>query len=194
MATLQCTTELEAVNSIIGTIGDSPISSLEVSNSVSAETAKFVLNEISRDVQMTGWHFNTDVDYPITPDVDGYLQVAVNVLKIDPTKEYPDYDLAQRGSRMYDRKEHTYVFTETIEFNVVWFLAFTDLPEAARRYITIRAARVFADRQLSSEVIHGFTENDEIMARAQFLEADADNADYNIFNSYSVMRVLDRKI
>lgn len=194
MPTLQATTELEAVNTMLGTIGDSPISTLEVSSSVNAETAKSILHEISREIQMVGWHFNSEENYPITPDVDGHIQLPLNVLKIDTSPEYAAYDVVWRGTRVYDRYNHTYVFDKTLKFDIVFFLAFTELPESARRYITVRAARVFGDRQLGSEIIHTFSEMDENEARAAFLDMESNSADHSIFNHYDVLRTLDRKI
>lgn len=194
MAVLTATTELEAINTIIGTVGDSPLSTLEESTSVNAETAKSILHEVSREVQLAGWYFNAETEYPISPNINGEINVPVNVLSIDTSQIDASYDLVQRGQRMYDKKNHTYIINKTLKFDVIFFLAFTDLPEAARRYITVRAARVFADRQVNSEFIHQFSSNDENSARNMLLEDESRNADHNIFNSYDVFRVIDRNI
>ena len=53
------TTELEAVNTILSTIGEAPINSLTGALPVDATVAKNVLSEIAREVQSAGWHFNT---------------------------------------------------------------------------------------------------------------------------------------
>ena len=45
------TTQLQAVNSMLSTIGEAPVNSLS-SGLVDAETAETVLNEVSRDVQL----------------------------------------------------------------------------------------------------------------------------------------------
>ena len=53
------TTELEAINTILSTIGESPLNTLSGSLPVDGTMAKNVLNEINREVQSMGWHFNT---------------------------------------------------------------------------------------------------------------------------------------
>lgn len=192
--TYTATDELSAVNTMLSTIGESPISTLAVSGSVYAEIAKAVLHEANRKVQAKGWHFNSEPDFPITPTIDGDLVVPDNVLKIDTTSEYFDYDLVQRGLRMYNRKEHTYTFNETIKFDVVFFLPFTEIPEAARQYIMIKAARIFQDRTVGSDVLHAFSQGDEDEALVLLQDADGDSSDHNILtDSQDVSSIWRRK-
>ncbi len=54
MSTVTRTTELEAVNTILSTIGESPVNSLTGTLPVDATTALNVLDEISREVQSAG--------------------------------------------------------------------------------------------------------------------------------------------
>ena len=52
------TSKLEAVNSMLGHIGESPVNSISDTNAlpISAATAISVLDEVSRSVQAEGWH------------------------------------------------------------------------------------------------------------------------------------------
>ena len=52
------TTELEAVNSMLATIGEAPVNSITGTLPLDASLAKNTLNEINREVQSAGWHFN----------------------------------------------------------------------------------------------------------------------------------------
>ena len=76
--------------------------------------------------------------------------------------------------------------------NAVVLLDFEDLPEAARRYITIRAARIFQDRVVSSNDLHIYQERDELMALVELKDSDNQVLDTTIFDNYSVVSVLDR--
>lgn len=192
MNDLTQTTELEAVNAMLGTIGESPISTLEISGSVFTEMAKSTLHEISREVQAKGWYFNSETDYPVTPDINGEIILPLNTLSVDPTAEYWSYDLVQRGTRMYDRGNHTYTINKTVKFNFIFFLAFEEMPENARRYVTIRAARLFQDRTIGSQEIHGFTKDDENAAYVSLEHANGDAADFNILSSPSSTNILER--
>ena len=72
-------------------------------------------------------------------------------------------------------------------------MEFADLPQAARYYISIRAARVFQNRVVGSDTLKGFTKEDEMYARVALKKYDADSAGYNMLTgTYGVARTLDR--
>ena len=101
--------------------------------------------------------------------------------------------MAIRGNRLYDRNGKTYTFTEPLKADLTTLLEFSDLPQAARHYITIRAARVFQQRVVGSDTLGNFTEKDEARALRAMRRYEARTADYNILTSnYSVMRTIDR--
>ena len=62
------TTELEAVNTILSTIGEAPLSTLTGSLPVDGTTAKNILSEIRREVKSAGWHCNTEDKVDLTSD------------------------------------------------------------------------------------------------------------------------------
>ena len=188
------TTELEAVNVMLAVIGESPINSLNSPAVVDAVTAQAVLSEISRAVQTSGWHFNTEVDYPLIPTVfDSEIQVPGNCLRIHATGVDRGTDVVQRGTRLYDRVNHTYKFTKKLMVDMVVLLPFSELPEAARYYITIRAARTFQARTVGSDALYKFTAQDETLAHADLKKAEGITGDNNMFtDSWSVAKVLQR--
>lgn len=196
MATvLTPTTELEAVNTILSVIGESPISSLQAGAAVAdAVTAQSTLSEVCRAVQSRGWHFNTDKGVTLTPAAfTNYITVPTNCLRVDTNEEYKDTDVVHRGSRLYDRKNHTYEFTESLKVDMVVLLPFEELPETARHYITIKAARVFQSRTVGSDALFQFTAVDERDALAALKRAEGITGDYNILTgNYTVFRVLNR--
>lgn len=193
MADIQLTTELEAVNTMLDCIGEAPVSTLAVSGLVDVAKAKATLAEISRTVQERGWHFNSEEDYPLVRQSDGTITLPPNVLRIDTTSKFAEYDVAQRGSRLYWRNEHTFVFDKDIEVDIVFYLPWTQLPQAARHYITVAAARIFQGRQLGSETKHKFSEQEEMAAISALKASNINNADYNMLSgSWSVARILAR--
>ena len=182
-------TELEAVNVMLSVIGEAPVNTLQGAATVDVIQAKAVLQQVSREVQSVGWHFNTERDYPLLPDVNGNIVLASNMVLVDADTE-PDIDVAQRGNKLYDRKGHTFKFSQSIKAEVIYLLAFEDLPQVARQFIVIRAARIFQDRMVGSDTLHGFTEADEKKAWADLKELEGDTGDYTIFDSWDVSRTL----
>ena len=187
MTTTTRSTELEAVNTILSTIGESPLNSLSRSLPVDGTMAKNVLSEISREVQSSGWHFNTHYKSTLTRDTNNNIPVATNVVRVelDPNLESKgDYDLVQRDGKLFNLAKNTDVFDKNFE-NVtqVLLLPFNEIPEQAKRYITIRSARVFHDRTLGANTLHKFSQEDEKQALSILRNAEMRTGDYTIFDT-----------
>ncbi len=188
-------TELEAVNTMLVTIGEQPVSSLDnLAGLQDASIARQILSNISRAVQSKGWVFNLDLQVTYTPDTNGEIVLGSNVLRIDTTSKVRSStkDIVERGGKLYDREKNTSVFTDSIKVDRVIVLNFDDLPEAARRYIATRSARVFHDRVVGSGELHRFFQEDEHMAWSELLEYEAEMGDYTIFDDYDVYRIIER--
>jgi hypothetical protein len=193
MSTVALTTELEAINSMLDAAGESPVSSLESSGLADVAEAKKLLDEQSRLIQSPGWAFNTEYNYPITPDTEGLISLPTNTLKVDADNTYWNLDVVQRGLRLYDRKNHTYSFTDTFTGTFVFLLDFSELPQAARHYIMVKAARIYQARVLGSDTLHRFSEAEEMEALVAFKDAEGDSGDHNMLSgSWSVANILVR--
>lgn len=186
------TSKLEAVNVMLSRIGESPVNTL-TSGLEDAELAETILNNSSREVQSKGWVFNTDIDYSLTPDATTkYINLPSNTLKVDTrdTIRQSSTDVVERGRRLYDRATHTYEFSDPVKVDIVTQLEFEDLPETARRYIMLKAARIFQDSVLGSESLHRFQQEDEERAWIELQDYQADTGDFNIFDSYDVAETI----
>jgi hypothetical protein len=163
---------------------------------VDAEQAETILNSVNREVQSMGWSFNTDLKRQFVPDTNKQIQIPSNILRIDMAQDKTDkLELVQRGTKLYNRATSSFFMDDDITqvlMNAVVLLDFEDLPEAARRYITIRAARIFQDRVVSSNDLHIYQERDELMALVELKDSDNQVLDTTIFDNYSVVSVLDR--
>lgn len=180
MATL--TTKLEAVNSMLGHIGESPVNSISNANlPVSVSTAISVLDEVSKEVQTEGWHFNTEIDVKYTPS-NGSITVGTDIIQLDPVDT--SLDIVQRGATLFDRKNNTTTFTSDLSVNQIRLLDYDSLPEVARRYITLKASRIFQGRIIGSKELEALIARDEYTARANLQEADSRTSDRTIFDNY----------
>lgn len=183
MATL--TSELNAVNTMLGYIAESPVNSISDTTALppSAALAKGILDEVSREVQQEGWHFNTAKDYKLEVNSSNEIELPLNVLQVDAVDN--KHDVVQRGTKLFDRADYTTTFTvDEIKVDITFLLDFTELPEQARRYITLKASRMFANRLVGSREIEALIFRDEIMAKAAMEEAEGSNSDRTIFDNY----------
>jgi len=196
MTTQTRTSELEAVNTILSTIGESPLNSLSGSLPVDGTIAKNVLSEVSREVQSQGWHFNTHYKVTLTRDTDNKIPLATNIVRveIDPRKySKVSYDIVQRNNELYNLAKNEDTFdTNFKDATAVYLLPFDEIPEQAKRYITIRSARIFHDRTLGANTIHKFSQEDEAKSLSILKQAESHTGDYSIFDTpeqaYTIIR------
>jgi len=132
------------------------------------------------------------------------IAVPTNVLNIDVSVyRYVGIDPVVRGKFLYDRRNVTYKFTDSLKAVITYQLLFNfddtstttgepTLPEYARRYITMKAARIFAQRYVGDKELVQMAALEEQEARMNLIQNEAENADCNIFNSplanYTVSR------
>ena len=172
------TTKLTAVNRILSNIGQSPVNMLDSGNPL-VEMAELVLDEVTSSIQSEGWVFNTEYAYPFTPDAAGHITMPDNVLSLD-TNGLKDEFLIIRNNKLYDKASHSFIFKGVQNLDVVWVFDFVEMPEAFREYATIRAANVFAGRSVGSQEAVAFGQREEVFARANALEYDTQQGDYNM--------------
>lgn len=176
------TTKLDAVNQMLSSIGEAPAVSLDTDNPEIA-IAESTLDEISRSVQAEGWNFNTEYEYPFTPDGNGQILIPSNLLSVtdNKVKSTGKYLTTVRNGKLYDKLTHSFAFTSTVYCDVVWGFEFVDLPQPFKDYITTRASRVFASRVVGSEEQVKLISQDEAILRANCITYDTSTAEPNIF-------------
>jgi hypothetical protein len=177
--TFDSETELSSVNTILGCIGQSPVTTLDYENPEVAMIAR-IIDEVSNQVQAEGWVFNTEYRYPLTPDSNNNIQFPQNILQLDLSDTESSYrDVIKRDGKLYDKLNHTYEFEGPIEADIVWKFAFEDLPHPFKQYITFRAAKVAATRLVGDTELFKLIVEQEQVARAVCLEYECNQGDYN---------------
>jgi hypothetical protein len=190
---LTVTSKLEAINTMLTSIGEIPVSSITNATTNDVSIAIQILDHVSREVQARGWFFNTDINYSLTPNNSNQIELPANALRVELADGYRRHDFVERNRKLYDRVNNTFTITDNIKVNIVFLLDFSELPEVARHYILVRASRIFQDRMLVSSELHKFHEMDELQSYMSLKEAEGDIGRHNILTgNYDVYRVLDR--
>lgn len=188
------TTKLQAINTMLSTVGEPPVNSLSAQRADSL-IAQSILDEITREVLTYGWQFNTNDKVTMSPETStGYIYVSDSIVRVDTDRvSYPYVDVVVRGNRLYDRMNNTYSFTEPLITTQVILMDFDDMPESAKRYVAIRASRIYQDRMVGSTTLHAFTAQDETIALARMTEFENETGDYSMFDSYDMARTFLRQ-
>lgn len=172
-------TELDAVNTMLESIGERPVNDLGQGGRLDVLRAENTLAEINRMVQMRGWWFNLLEGQTLTPS-SSKIVLATNTIKFKHIQRPPlinSFDqrrLAMRRDKndgnklkVYDLKDRTFTITADVMADLTEGLVFEDLPETARRYIAIRSAVTFQMRTVGSRILREFTERE---ARESWIE------------------------
>jgi hypothetical protein len=179
--TLARTTFLEAVNRVLQMLGEAPVNGLDGQFGL-AQQAQDMLNDTSRRLQSEGWSFNTDYERLLVKDaITNEISVGSNVsrVKVDPYN-YPDVDVIQRGSRLYDRRSGSYEFAEDLRADVTYMLEWEELPEYAHQYVMVKAGRSLQEAILGSADLSRINASAEAEARSLFLEEDSTRGEHSM--------------
>ena len=206
--TVDLDTELSAVNTILGSIGQSPISTLDYDNPEVAFVYN-LLKESNQDVQNEGWTFNRENHIKYTTDSDDKIIIDSDVVRMDMADEWDrtrDFvrrkDTTDNKWKVYDRVNHTFEFPDDdyFHFNVVRYLKFEDIPTVFQRYIMYKASTKAAVQLVANPQLTQMLQQFELQARAACVEYDCNQGDHNYmgwpdesaYQSYQPYRALRR--
>lgn len=185
MSSTSETTELEAINTILASVGELPVTSL-ASSDPTVTVAQNTLNEVSRAVQGLGWFWNSETDVELTAAADAIV-IASNVLRIDVARKGPNAaNYIQKYNsgvkQLYDKENKTFTIStgSVIKADIVYLYDFAAVPQAARRFIMLKAARLFAGRFLNDRGRLQAASVEELDAWRALKREEDETGDFNI--------------
>lgn len=155
--------KLGLVNRCLQAIGEAPLplgtipsefplgSDSQVSSSIVDDTW---LAELSK-----GWWFNTDINFNLYPDSEGFISLPETILRIDGGRYQ---NVIIRNGMLYDRVLKSFKFDETVVLDIVWATSYSDLPISMYEYLASKAARKFYQRVIGSPAEGGALVQDEL--------------------------------
>ncbi len=183
--TTNATQELPAVNQILASVGQAPVTTLDQTNPDVA-IAYDTLLQVSKEVQAEGWTYNQEFEYEIVTNNNKEYEIPNNMLQIDFSESYKgNIDPVRRDGKIYDRYNHTYEIGDTAndewEVDITWWFDWVDVPQPIQNYITAKAATITAQRIIGDPALIQTLQQRESLARANALEYDCNQGDYSIF-------------
>ena len=182
--TTNATQELPAINQILSSCGQAPVTTLDQTNPEVA-IAYDTLLQVNREVQAEGWTFNKEYHYEFTPDANNEVLIPNNILQLKLTENAAnvDFDGVRRSGKLYDRQHHRYTWEEhsTIECDIVWEFDWVDLPQPIQDYVTARAATIVSQRIVGDNTQYQMLQQQEGLARALALEYETQQGQFTFF-------------
>ena len=178
------TKELPAINQILSSCGQAPVTTLDTTNPDVA-IAYDTLLQITREVQSEGWTFNREFHYEFIPDNNDEIPIPNNVLQLKLTKNTSnmDYDGIRRQGKLYDRFNHRYTWPnhEKAECDVVWEFDWVDLPQPVQDFIVARSATFVSQRIVGDTEQYQMLQQQEAYMRALALEYETQQGQFTFF-------------
>ena len=173
------TTKLEAINTMLSCIGQAPLNTLEGTKSYFTISAEKILEDETKRFQLQGWDFNSEDNYKLTPDLDGFIKVPQDVIMIKFPTIYKNRYVVREG-KLYDKFRHTFNIEKPLRVSIVFCLDFNDLPEVARVYAMMSAANKFVKRELGSQAAYSFTQEDLFEALVSLQQHELEIGEYTM--------------
>ena len=182
-------TELSAVNSILGSIGQSPITQLKNTTGALISTnpeISFIYNllvETTKDVLNEGWHFNTEEHIEITPNTNKNIIIPTNMLRYDihDGQMFRDTDVVKKEGKLYNKSDHTFEFSAPVFIDATYLYDFEDIPSVFQRYIISKASTRAATQLVGDVNLARLLQTQEAQNRANVMEYDTQQGDPSFF-------------
>lgn len=183
-------TKLEAVNVALRGIGQDEATSLAV-DWPDVQQASVLIDDLTRQLQIRGWHWNTERQ-TLSPNGSGEILLPNNTVSIDTTDVDAWLNVLQRGTRLYDMENSTYVFDRPLVLELIVLLPFDDMPLAAKDYVATSAAVQLQQNMLGSDGIDKYLKERAAQSFVTLKQDENRRADRNTlrdnWTSYSVIQ------
>ena len=204
--------QLAAVNELLQSIGQAPVTTIETSNPDVA-MAWNTLVTTSRNVQAEGWTYNREYHYQMNRSSDtateNHILIPSNMLQC----ELHPKDLSNKGHdgvmransegqmKLYDRENHTYEWDYDPYCDVLWMFDWETIPVPIQFYVVARAAATMAIRAVGDSGQYAMLKEIENYTRQQALEYDNNQGEFSMLTGepnnsfylpYEVARTLQR--
>ncbi len=181
-------TKLNAVNMMLRKVGEMPVNTLIDSGYSELSHCISILEETNRDVQSAGFIFNTDNNFELVPDVNGFIYPPSNILRMINVE---DFNITIREGKLYDIENHTNVFTENVKVDLTLEISFEDIEHIYQQYIALKACLIFSNEKNVSTEIAKLISLELLDAEEKLIRYDIDNQNLSIWDDADLNKVND---
>ena len=185
------TEQLAAVNELLQSIGQAPVSTLDTSNP-DVSIAWNTLVSTSRDVQAEGWTFNTEKHVTLVRSTatatNNMILIADNELQVDLDRNdlanlHHNGVIRSNGTNrfLYDKANHTNEWDYNPVATKTFYFDWETVPIPIQNYIIARAAKICSSRITGDTSQYGMLKEREEYCRSQALEYETRQGDYSFF-------------
>jgi hypothetical protein len=160
-------------------VGSAPVLTIEAGHP-DTENAVSTLNRIRRQAQKRGWWFNIDYNVVYQPQENKEIIVPPDVI----TMVLEDWNIIQRGLKLYDKYNQTYQFeANVIACRQVKSLEWDLVPEVMQEYMAYFAGIHFIRDELEDPSKQKELKESAMQALIDVKKLDLESGQYNAFRN-----------
>lgn len=193
----QWTSILDAVNLMIASLGEAPVTAYDPAPTNDVALAIGALNFEDLMLQSQGWHWNREDAFQLSLGTGGTVTLPDECLRVTSAYYAPNnapsgpIDIVQRGPLLYDRIGHTNVFTVAPVADLILRLDWDSLPQVARAVIALRALQRFQGGVQQSQIALQLNAKDLAEAETLLEQHEDEVAGYNsVYGNVSTQSAL----
>lgn len=184
---------LGAVNEMLESIEESPVSALDTGGTSIEAQAETTLDRNRRSILEEGRQENTDINVTLSPDVNKHIILDADVLRIDTTRSSTFLNLSVKDGRLYNRDEQTDEFDGDVQVDIVRLLSFDNCSEKMRERITRDSKLEFQRRVVGSAQQDAFLRQEAGQSRALLDRSEQEVADVNMLDGAMSVGILGQR-
>ena len=181
------TTRIDAINEMLSLIGVNTIASLDDPLRQDAISAEQTLDEVLKHIAVQECFHNIYEKVTLTPDSEGFIYVTEDIYNVELVDD-PSTQVIIKGDRLYNLSDKTFVWNGAKEFEVQYYLEFTDLPEIIKRYAIMSGARRLYLKLFGPSQHLNALAFEERLAYDMWQRWEFDQGDYNVLRQYDTYR------
>lgn len=179
-------TKLQAINIMLGYIGNASINNLQNSGRL-GEQALSILELNKTDILQNNWWFNSNT-VTLEKDVNNEIYIPNNVIDIIPTSDESTFQ--QIGNKLFNLSNNSFEFDSNLEVNVIYDLDWDDIPFVMQNYITLGAVKDFfiqrfPKNQIPSHIVEKFYKAENDVERINF-----NNYSFNLRSNSDITNII----
>lgn len=180
-------TELDVVNACLATLGELPLVELQDEHPLVAAARQNMRESIIAETHKQWW-FNTDRLTLSSTEPEHFVYVPADAVAIQIDGRT---DLAQRGRRLYDRMNSTYVIPGIFRGWIVRALPFDDLPVSAQLLVQHATVMRF---QINYDADDSKTQKQDRLYTMQYRLVNAEHTRQIALNGLEVPNIAQKRM
>lgn len=180
-------TTIEAVNTILSSIGDSPVNTIEDPTNVNVINAIRELDKVNRQEQARGWSFNVIPAYTLNVDQNTHMiSWATTFLRL----KSPGTIYTRKGDYVFNFTGQTFYFKNDITVEIIVLVGLEEMPEPMKNYIVAKASYGFQEKYLGDPNLTQGLLADLQEAWVRVQEYETEMNDYNMLTNPEIVGIV----